>query len=226
MIIYKKENPSFHTLSNIYINPSKGKLEYKEHISLKAYFNTSLTSSERIMYYEKINGISVKKWVFSNLLGEQKNGENQYGLRYELKENYWTNFSETERLNINILREFDIFNKNSLIAYKYRIWVATKAQDEWSVLFRGQSSHQLRIHINREESFINLHKKLCKMNNLEVYQHMEKNISLSDMFWIQERYYNHFRNFNYYTKEEWKEVRKKEMQEYKETMMKDKDDLL
>lgn len=226
MIIYKKENPSFHTLSNIYINPSTGRLEYKEHITLKADFNTSLTSSERITYYEKINGKFIKKWVFSNLLGEQINGKNQYGLRYELKENYWTNFSETERLNINTLKQFDIFNKNSLIAYKYRMWVATKAQDEWNVLFRGQSSHQLRIHINREESFINLHTKLCKMSNLEVYQHMEKNISLSDMFWMQERYYNHFRNFNYYAEKEWKEVRKKEMQDYKETMMKDKDDLL
>ena len=61
MIIYKKENPSFHTLSNIYINPSTGRLEYKEHITLKADFNTSLTSSERITYYEKINGKFIKK---------------------------------------------------------------------------------------------------------------------------------------------------------------------
>jgi hypothetical protein len=61
MIMYKKENPSFHTLSNIYINPFTGRLEYKEHITLKADFNTSLTSSERITYYEKINGKFIKK---------------------------------------------------------------------------------------------------------------------------------------------------------------------
>jgi hypothetical protein len=113
-----------------------------------------------------------------------------------------------------------------LIAYKYRIWVSIKAQNEWNVLFRGQSSHQSRIQINRKESFVNLNKKLSKMSNSEVYQYMQENIALSDMFWMQEKYYNHFRNFNYYTTKEWKEVRKKEMQDYKESMMKDKDDLL
>jgi hypothetical protein len=226
MIIYKKENPSFNTLGNIYTDPYTKELKYKEHMVVKADSNISLTSSERVVYHEEINGILTKKWIFSNLLGEQTNGKNQYGLRYELKENYWTNFSETEKLNINTLKQFDIFNKNSLIAYKYRIWVSIKAQDEWNVLFRGQSSHQSRIQINREESFVNLNKKLSKMSNSEFYQYMQENIALSDMFWMQEKYYNHFRNFNYYTTKEWKEVRKKEMQDYKESMMKDKDDLL
>lgn len=226
MIIYKKENPSFHTLSNIYINSSTGKLEYKEHITLKGDFDTSLTSSEKVTYYEEISGKFIKKWVFSNLLGEQRNGKNQYGLRYELGKNYWTNFSETEKLNINTIKQFNIFNKDDLIAYKYRMWVAIKAKDEWNVLIRGQSSHQLRTQANRQESFVNLDKKLSKMSNSEIYQYMKNNIAMSDMFWMQERYYNHFRNFNYYSTKEWKEVRKKEMQEYKEDMMKDKDDLL
>ena len=226
MIIYKKEKPCIHTLGNIYVNPWTRKLEYKEHIVVKTNSSTSLTSSEKVMYYEKINEELTKKWVFSNLLGKKPDGSNQYGLRYELGKNYWTNFSETEKLNINTLKQFNIFNRDDLIAYKYRMWVAIKARDEWNVLIRGQSSHQLRIQINRQESFVNLDKKLSKMSNSEVYQYMRNNIALSDMFWMQERYYTHFRNFNYYSTREWKEVRKKEMQEYKETMLKDKDDLL
>jgi hypothetical protein len=178
------------------------------------------------MYHQEIDGIVTKKWVLSNLLAKKPDGSNQYGLRYRLGENYWNNFSETEKLNINTLKQFDIFNKNSMIAYKYRMWVAIKAQNEWNVLIRGQSSYQMKTQINREESFVNLNNKLSNMSNSEVYQYMQKNIPLSDMFWMQETYYNHFRNFNYYTTKEWKEVRKKEMQDYKETMMKDKDDLL
>lgn len=226
MIIYKKENPSFQTLGNTYLNPSTRRLEYKEHMTIKTDSSTSLTSSEKIMYHQEIDGIVTKKWVLSNLLAKKPDGSNQYGLRYRLGENYWNNFSETEKLNINTLKQFDIFNKNSMIAYKYRMWVAIKAQNEWNVLIRGQSSYQMKTQINREESFVNLNNKLSNMSNSEVYQYMQKNIPLSDMFWMQETYYNHFRNFNYYTTKEWKEVRKKEMQDYKETMMKDKDDLL
>ena len=162
----------------------------------------------------------------TNLLGSKINGKNQYGLNYILKEDHWKNLSETEKLNINILRDFGIFNKNILIPYTFRIWVAIKAQDQWNVLFRGQTSYQIRHQINREDYFINLHEKLSKMSNLEVYAFIKENTTMNEMFWIEQRYYFHFRNFNYYKREEWEELRKKEMQDYKESKINNKDDFL
>jgi hypothetical protein len=61
MIIYKKENPSFQTLGNTYLNPSTRRLEYKEHMTIKTDSSTSLTSSEKIMYHQEIDGIVTKK---------------------------------------------------------------------------------------------------------------------------------------------------------------------
>ena len=122
------------------------------------------------------------------------------------------------------MRHFGIFNKNILIPYTFRVWVAIKAQ--WNVLFRGQSSYQIRYQINRENSFINLHEKLSKMNNLEVYAFIKENTTMNEMFWIEQRYYFHFRNFNYYKGEEWEALRKREMQNYKESKIHNKDDLL
>jgi hypothetical protein len=178
------------------------------------------------MYHEEINGQYVRKWVKTNLLGNKQNGENQYGLRYELSKDHWKNFSETERLNINILRDFGIYNKNTLIPYTFRMWVAIKAQDQWNTLFRGQSSYQIRSQMKREDSFINLNEKLSKMSNSEVYGYIKENTTMTQMFWIEKRYYSHFRNFNYYKKEEWENLRKREMQDYKNSKVEDKDDLL
>ena len=227
IIVYNKENPTVRILSNTFTNKSEGKLQYKEHIMINSNNSkTSLTSSERVVYREKINGEYVKRSVLSNLLGKKQNGKNQYGLNYILKEDRSQNFSETEKLNINILRDFGIFNKNILIPYTFRMWVAIKAQHQWNVLFRGQTSYQIRYQINKEDSFINLHEKLSKMSNLEVYAFIKENTAMNEMFWIEQRYYSHFRNFNYYTKEEWEQVRKKEMQGYKESKIDNKDDLL
>jgi hypothetical protein len=178
------------------------------------------------MYREKINGQYVRKWVKTNLLGNKQDGENQYGLRYELSKDHWKNFSETERLNINILSKFGIYNKSVLIPYTFRMWVAIKAQDQWNTLFRGQSSYQIRSQMKREDSFINLNEKLSKMSNSEVYEYIRENTTMTQMFWIEQRYYYHFRNFNYYKKEEWEDLRKREMQDYKNSKVEDKDDLL
>jgi hypothetical protein len=227
IIVYNKENPSIKILGNTYTHPYTGKLVYKEHIIISSNNSkTSLTSSEKVMYREKINEEYVKRSVLSNLLGKKQNGKNQYGLMYKLNENHQMNFHETTKLNIHILKNFGIIDKKSLIAYKYRMWVSIKAQDQWNVLSRGQSSYQTRYQINREDSFVNLNTKLSKMSDYEVYQHMKNNIPLSQMFWIEQRYYSHFRNFNYYTKEEWEQLRKKEIEDYKESKIGNKDDLL
>jgi hypothetical protein len=164
--------------------------------------------------------------VQTNLLGKQQSGKNQYGLKYELLKDYWKNFSETERLNINILRDFGVYNKNVLVPYTFRMWVAIKAQDQWNILFRGQSSYQTRSQMKREDSFINLNEKLSKISNSQIYEYIEENATMSEMFWIEQRYYSHFRNFNYYKKEEWETLIKREMRDYKESKIDDKDDLL
>ena len=101
-----------------------------------------------------------------------------------------------------------------------------KARDQWNILFRGQSSHQTRSQMNRQDSFINLNEKLSKMTNLEVYAYIKENTTMSEMFLIEQRYYLHFRNFNYHKKEEWETLRKKEMQDYKNGKIDDKDDFL
>ena len=226
IIVYNKENPKLEILSNTFTDRSTGKLKYKEHIIIKSDDSTtSLTSSEEVMYREKINGQYVKKWVKTNLLSKQQSGENQYGLRYALSKNYWKNFSETKKLNINILKDFGIYNKNTLIPYTFRMWVAIKAQDQWNILFRGESSYQTRSQMKREDSFINLNEKLSKMTNLEVYAYIKENTTMSEIFWIEKRYYSHFRGFNYYKKEEWEALRKKEMRDYKNSKIDDKDDL-
>ena len=157
IIVYNKENPKLQTLGNTFTNKSTGKLKYKEHIVIKSDdLSTSLTSSKGVMYREEVNGKYGEKWVKTNLLGKKENGENQYGLRYELSKDHWKNFSETERLNINILTNFGVYNKNVLIPYTFRMWVAIKSQDQWNILFRGQSSYQTRSQIKRGDSFINL----------------------------------------------------------------------
>jgi hypothetical protein len=56
--------------------------------------------------------------------------------------------------------------------------------------------------MNRQDSFINLNEKLSKMTNLEVYAYIKENTTMSKMFLIEQRYYLHFRNFNYHKKEE------------------------
>jgi hypothetical protein len=62
IIVYNKENPKIQTLGNTFTNKSTGKLKYKEHIVIKSDdSSTSLTSSEEVMYREKINGQYVKK---------------------------------------------------------------------------------------------------------------------------------------------------------------------
>jgi len=227
IIVYNKENPKLQTLGNTFTNKSTGKLKYKEHIVIKSDdLSTSLTSSKGVMYREEVNGKYGEKWAKTNLLGKKENGENQYGLRYELSKDHWKNFSETERLNINILRNFGVYNKNVLIPYTFRMWVAIKAQDQWNILFRGQSSYQTRSQIRREDSFINLNEKISKMSNSEVYEYIKENTTMSQMFWIEQRYYCHFRNFNYYKKEGWEDLRKREMQDYKNGKIEDKDDLL
>jgi hypothetical protein len=64
------------------------------------------------------------------------------------------------------------------------------------------------------------------MNNIEVYEEIKKNISTEDIFLMQQDFYNHFKNINYYSEKEWNEFRKKQIQEYKNTMMDDKDYIL
>jgi hypothetical protein len=62
IIVYNKENPKLEILSNTFTDRSTGKLKYKEHIIIKSDDSrTSLTSSEEVMYREKINGQYVKK---------------------------------------------------------------------------------------------------------------------------------------------------------------------
>jgi hypothetical protein len=164
--------------------------------------------------------------VQTNLLGSQINGKNQYGLNYVLKEDSWKDFSVSEKLNIRTLRNFGIVDKKSLIGYKFKMWVNIKAQQQWNVLFRGESSYQMRSQVNREDSFINLQIKLNKMSNLETYDYIKQNTTMNEMFWIEQKYYSQFKNINYYNKKEWEELRKKEMQNYKENKIDNKDDLL
>jgi hypothetical protein len=60
--VYNKENPKLQTLGNTFTHKSKEKLKYKEHIVIKSdNSSTSLTSSEEVMYREKINGQYVRK---------------------------------------------------------------------------------------------------------------------------------------------------------------------
>jgi hypothetical protein len=56
--------------------------------------------------------------------------------------------------------------------------------------------------MEREDSFINLNEKLSKMTNSQVYEYIKENTTMSEMFLIEQRYYSHFRGFNYYKKEE------------------------
>ena len=224
--IYKKENCAIKTLSNIVVDPLTREIKYREHFSIKSIPNVSLTSHPKVQYYEIVNGVRIKKWVQTNLLGSQINGKNQYGLNYVLKEDSWKDFSETEKLNIRTLRNFGIVDKKSLIGYKFKMWVNIKAQQQWNVLFRGESSYQMRSQVNREDSFINLQIKLNKMSNLETYDYIKQNTTMNEMFWIEQKYYSQFKNINYYNKKEWEELRKKEMQNYKENKIDNKDDLL
>ena len=80
--------------------------------------------------------------------------------------------------------------------------------------------------MKRENSFINLNKKLSKMSNSQIYEYIKENATMSEMFWIEQKYYSHFRNFNYYKKEEWETLRKREMRDYKDNKIDNKDDLL
>ena len=64
------------------------------------------------------------------------------------------------------------------------------------------------------------------MSNLETYDYIKQNTTMNEMFWIEQKYYSQFKNINYYNKKEWEELRKKEMQNYKENKIDNKNDLL
>ena len=226
--IYKKEKSYIYTLGKTYEdkkNPFITKIVYKEHLVFKGVLNISQTSSEYVKYDELIGGNYIRKRVTCNYLGLQNNGKNQYGLSYQLGEKYWMNFYETKTLNIKILRDFNILNKNEWIGYKFKTWVAIKSNQEWNTLIRGENNYQIK-NIIKGNSFLILNNKICKMNNIEVYEEIKKNISTEDIFLMQQDFYNHFKNINYYSEKEWNEFRKKQIQEYKNTMMDDKDYIL
>lgn len=116
-------------------------------------------------------------------------------------------------------------NKNEWIGYKFKTWVAIKSNQEWNTLIRGENNYQIKS-IIKGNSFLILNNEISKMSNIEVYEEIKKSISTEDIFLMQQDFYNHFKNINYYTEKEWNEFRKKQIQEYKNTMMDDKDDIL
>jgi hypothetical protein len=62
IIVYNEENATLQILSNTFKDRSTEKLKYKEHIIIECNDSrTSLTSSEEVMYLEKINGQYAKK---------------------------------------------------------------------------------------------------------------------------------------------------------------------
>jgi hypothetical protein len=98
-----------------------------------------------------------------------------------------------------------------MIGFMIKYHIAILSKDEWNVLNRGLSEYQYKKIINVDNSILVLNNKLQNMSNLEVYELIEKNIEIEDLFNLQRSYYNIFKLINYYSKKEWEEELSKNM---------------
>jgi hypothetical protein len=87
----------------------------------------SLTSSKSVRYMYNINQ---PKYVQTNFLGKQPSGKNQYGLLYEKGEDFDKKFLIDDRININLLKSYEIHNKKSMIGFMIKYHIAILSKDE------------------------------------------------------------------------------------------------
>lgn len=149
--------------------------------------------------------------ILTNEIGKQNNGKTQYALRYEEGENFNSKFSETQDLNIHIVRKFGIENEREFIGFAFKKYIEILAIENLNVLNRGAHSFDYPITEPLYKNYIDISKKIYGMSHLDVYDTIIKKTEIEKVFALKKIYHNHNKRFNYYTEKEWTEIRKSQI---------------